>query len=416
LKHFIKIPSLILLAGLMYAATGPHTQTRPMDSMTAKDWIADLEFLAAELPKRHKNLFFKLDEHRFQEMTDNLKATISNLKREEIIVEIMKILAAVGDAHTDTYIRPLKALPLMLYWFDDGIHILNTTEDYKAALYGRITGLGDSSIEEVINTLSQIIPHENKAQIKNKLPSFLTNTGILFGLGLIPDTSEAKLSFQDREGKKRTIEMKPVSMSKQPAWLVNTRDTTLAPLYRQKAGEYYWSQYLEETETLFFKYNSCRQITTLPFAQFTKEVFYLIDTKDIRRLVIDLRHNGGGNSGIFTPFLAEIKKRESINRKGGLYVLIGRRTFSSAVLNALLLKNQTAALFAGEPTGGKPNHFGEIKHFQLPLSKIPIQYSTKYFTIAKEDTPSLLPDIPVTVNFSDYLDNVDPVLQAILNR
>ena len=416
MKHFVKISALILLSCFIWAAAGPRLQIRPMDSMTAEDWKADLEFLAAELPKKHKNLFFQLPENGFQEMVKDLQARIPDLNRKEILIGFMKILAAVGDAHTDTYIQPLEALPLMLYWFDDGLFILNTTESYKTALYGRITAVGGHPIEKVINNLRLIIPHENEAQIKNKLPSLLTNTDLLFGLGLIPEISEAALSFIDREDTEKTIKMKPVSMSKQPAWMVDTRDTTNAPLYRQRAGDYYWFHYLEERGTIFVKYNSCRPMQDRSFAEFTAEVFDLIDTNNHHRLIIDLRHNGGGNSGIFTPFLAEIKKREFLKRAGHLFVLIGRRTFSSAVLNALHLKNQTEAIFAGEPTGGKPNHFGEIQVFQLPHSKLPIQYSTKYFTISKEDTPSLMPDIQIKVNCRDYLNNTDPVLEAVLAR
>lgn len=416
MRRLVKISVVILFSCFVWAASGPHLQTRPMDTMTAEDWKADLEFLASELPKKHKNLFFRLPESRFSDMVEDLRSRISDLRREEIIVGFMQILAAVGDAHTDTYIRPTEALPLMLYWFDDGLFILNTTQRYRASLHGRITGVGGHPIDEVVEILSGIIPHENDAQIKNKLGSLLTRTDLLFGLGLIPDPAGATLSFLDKGGVEQTVAMEPVPMSGRPAWLLDLSPTEDAPLYRQKAGEYYWFHYLEESGILYVKYNACRNMPDRPFPEFTREVFGFLDTHDVRRLVIDLRQNGGGNSGIFAPFLAEIKKRESLNKEGRLYVLIGRRTFSSAGLNALELKNQTAALFAGEPTGGKPNHFGEIKYFQLPHSKIPVQYSTKYFTSATEDGPSLMPDIPVKVNFRDYLNNTDPVLEAVIAR
>ena len=268
----------------------------------------------------------------------------------------------------------------------------------------------------MVEILSGIIPHENDAQIKNKLGSLLTRTDLLFGLGLIPDPAGTTLSFVDKGGVEQTVAMEPIPMSGRPAWLLDLSPTEDAPLYRQRSGEHYWFHYLEESGTLYVKYNACRNMPDRPFSVFTQEVFGFLDSHDVRRMAIDLRQNGGGNSAIFAPFLAKIKKRASINRKGHLYVLIGRRTFSSAVLNALHLKNQTAAIFAGEPTGGKPNHFGEIKVFQLPNSKLPIQYSTKYFTISKEDTPSLRPDIPVKVNCRDYLSKTDPVLEAVIAR
>jgi hypothetical protein len=406
----------IFIGFLILSAAGSWSQQKSLESLTAEEWTEDLKFMASELSEKHKNLFFKLPEEKFSAMVEDLRSRIPGLSPEEIIVGFMKILAAVGDAHTDTYIRPAQALPLMIYWFDDGLFILNTTERYKAAFHGRITGLGGHPIEKVIEALSQVIPHENDAQIKNKLPSLLTRTDLLFGLGLLSDTSGTDLSFLDREGVEKTIKMEPISMSVRPAWLADLNKTEDAPLYRQRAGEFYWHHFLEESGTLFVKYNSCRNIPGRPFSEFTKEVFEFLDNHDTQRLIIDLRHNGGGNSAIFSPFIGEIKKRDSINQKGRLFVLIGRRTFSSAVLNALELQNQTEAIFAGEPTGGKPNHFGEIKYFELPHSKLPVQYSTKYFTIAAKDTPSLMPDIPVEVNFSHYLSNSDPVLEAVLEK
>lgn len=411
-----RIFSFVLICFLILPAAGSGIQIKSLESLTAEEWTADLEFMASQLPEKHKNLFFKLPEERFSAMVEALRLRIPGLSPEEIVVGFMKILAAVGDAHTDTYIRPSQALPLMIYWFDDGLFILNTTEKYRTALHGRITGLGGHPIEKVVETLKQIIPHENDAQVKNKLPSLLTRTDLLCGLGLIPDASGAELSFIDRKEVERTIKMEAAAMSTQPAWLADLSRTEDAPLYRQRPGEFYWHHFIEKTGSLYVKYNACRNIPERPFSDFTKDVFEFLDNHQVRRLIIDLRHNGGGNSAIFSPFIQEIKKRKTLNQKGRLFVLIGRRTFSSAVLNALELQNQTEALFAGEPTGGKPNHFGEIKYFQLPHSKLPIQYSTKYFSIAREDTTSLFPDIPVKVNFKDYLENIDPVLEAVIEN
>ena len=42
-------------------------------------------------------------------------------------------------------------------------------------------------------------------------------------------------------------------------------------------------------------------------------------------------------------------------------------------------QNDTEAIFIGEPTGGRPNHFGEVKSFNLPNSGLSVRYSTKYF-------------------------------------
>ena len=75
----------------------------------------------------------------------------------------------------------------------------------------------------------------------------------------------------------------------------------------------------------------------------------------------------------------------------------------------------TAAQFVGEPSGGKPNHFGEIRSFTLPNSKLKAQYSTKYFVrIPDGDPPAVMPDIVIEPTFDDWYSGRDPVLEKIL--
>jgi hypothetical protein len=69
----------------------------------------------------------------------------------------------------------------------------------------------------------------------------------------------------------------------------------------------------------------------------------------------------------------------------------------------------------GEPTGGKPNHFGEVKTLRLPRTKLEVSYSTKFFPQSFEDTPSLMPDVAVEISVADHQARRDPFLEAILS-
>ena len=244
----------------------------------------------------------------------------------------------------------------------------------------------------------------------------MTDTVILHGMKLIPSQDKAALAVLTTSGKKVTLEMKPLSFSSKPEWLVNTSDESDAPLYLRNRRQFYWYKILSNSKILFFKYNSCQNMSGQPFSDFVIELFKTADTEEVKRIVIDLRHNGGGNSGIFAPFLKELKKRGEFLQKRSIYVLIGRRTFSSAILNAIDLKKQTPAIFAGEPTGGKPNHYGEVQMFRLPHSGLPVTYSIKYFRVLDDDPDSLMPDILVEPRISDYLKKADTVLNYVLGK
>ncbi len=393
----------------------PQQQAPAAEPMT-EQWAEDVDFLAAELPKKHKNLFHKISESEFRREVDGLKAKLPSLSQSEILAGLMRIVAAVGDSHTTLGYQPKQGIPLMLYWFKDGISILNTTAEYKDILYGKITALDGKPIEDIIPVLAELIPHENDAQVKNRLPNLLTDTVVLHGVGVIPSSEMASLTVLTAAGRTVTMDVAPVPFSSKPEWLVAASDEDGAPLYLRNRRLFYWFEVLPDSRALFFKYNSCQNMKDRPFDSFVKDLFAAADTGKVDRIIIDLRHNGGGNSAIFAPFLTEIKKRPALCREGGVFVLIGRRTFSSAILNALDLKKETPAVFAGEPTGGKPNHYGEVQMFLLPKSGLAVTYSVKYFQVVEGDPESLLPDILVEPTLADYLEKSDPVLERTLQQ
>ena len=94
--------------------------------------------------------------------------------------------------------------------------------------------------------------------------------------------------------------------------------------------------------------------------------------------------------------------------------MVGRGTFSAALMNALQLREQTKAILVGEPTGGKPNAFGEVRFLALPGTDLTVSYSTKYFKLSSLDTESFVPDHIVELSFADYKNGRDPAWEFIL--
>lgn len=187
------------------------------------------------------------------------------------------------------------------------------------------------------------------------------------------------------------------------------------PLARTRpASQFYWYEYLESAQTVYFQYNRCVEMPTLPFASFLPQLLALIDSRPVAKLVVDLRQNTGGNSAILVPFINAVRARPALNRRGVLLVVIDNGTFSSGMLNAVNFQTQTQATFVCEPTGGKPNSYGEVQSFTLPNSRISVSYSTRLFQTVPGDPPSVLPDLPVEMSVNDLLAGRDPVLEAIL--
>ena len=63
-------------------------------------WKSDIEYLKTELPKRHKDLFFRTDKRTFEGKLNELSNDLSNKTELEIVLSLQKILAEMGDDHT----------------------------------------------------------------------------------------------------------------------------------------------------------------------------------------------------------------------------------------------------------------------------------------------------------------------------
>jgi hypothetical protein len=296
-------------------------------------------------------------------------------------------------------------------WFSDGLYVVRADSAYSHMLGRRVTGIGSKSIDEVAAALADVIPKENPAQLLNRMPSYLMMPEVLAALS-ITDSPDSAVFILEPGVPVPLAARAPTGTSKWVSAL--GRAGCAFPLYMQKPDSSYWWAYLEDQSLVYVQYRRCSQIEGRPFARFAEEFLDFAESKAARKVVIDLRLNGGGNSAVARPMVEGIAKRPRVNRKGHLFVLVGRRTYSSAILNALELKSETEATFAGEPTGGRPNHFGEVRFFQLPNSGVVVTYSTKYFAWSGEDAAWFVPDIDVRASFADYISCRDPVLERIL--
>jgi C-terminal processing protease CtpA/Prc len=170
-------------------------------------------------------------------------------------------------------------------------------------------------------------------------------------------------------------------------------------------------------QTLYLQYNEAvRRSGSTSIEQLADEIDTTLGNGAITRLVVDLRYNPGGDDRTYTSLLRVLTTNAALSRPGSLLVLIGRQTFSAAVLLATELDKQTSAVFVGEPTGGSPNLYANPRPLQLPNSGIIVQVSSKYFEVGGSDDrrDAIVPDIAATTSVDDLLASRDPVLDAAL--
>ncbi len=408
-KYDLLLVSVILAFSLLLIGCSRIPSTKPY---LAEDrdsrWVNDITYLERTLPKVHKNLYFHLTEEAFHRQLEELKHKIPAYTDEQIEIALSVILAGLGDTHTGSSVGAEYQYPLELHWFAEGIYVTRTNIEHVELLDARLISLNGRKIEEVVNKLRPVLGEANESWFRTQIIYYLPIPGVIQYFGL-STSDEIELEMELANGEKKKIKMKPISYKEYVG--AETSDKPV-PLYRSRPDENYWYAYFEEDKTVYLNYNSCRQMRDKPFEIFAKEFWDFVESHKVEKLILDIRDNRGGSSPILEPFVKAVK-HSSFNQPGKLYVIIGRDTFSSAVLNAIRLKKETNAYFVGEATGGEPNHYGEVKQFMLPNSEMPIRYSTKYFKWVDEDINTLEPDKVIEETFAAYREGSDPVLEWI---
>jgi hypothetical protein len=240
----------------------------------------------------------------------------------------------------------------------------------------------------------------------------MQNAAALEAAGVVRSQERATLTLE-KDGKSfaLALDSRPMSDPK-PEWAPLPFKT---PLYLDRRGNY-WFEYLPESGTLYINYSACREMPSPTFAQFARQVIDQAARQPPDTVVFDLRSNGGGNSGVWEPFLRAVRDTAALRPRGRTYVVVGLGTYSSGLLNALELKQEFHAIVVGEPTTERPNHYGDVRRFFLPNSCTEIWHSTKYFSRLPGDPPSLLPDLRAPLTAAHFFAGRDPVLEAIAKR
>ncbi len=331
-------------------------------TLTRAQWREDVKFFADELEKRHKNVFHHVSRAEYRKTVNRLLRAIPHLSYSEIIVEMDRITAKVGDAHTYVHLPAIfHRYPLSLYWFGDECRVLRTTVSYRRTLGSRLISIDGCPILTVRRRIHAVFSQdETDWLLRSASPGLMMVPEILQSLHVVRDITHAKFLFQTDSGERFAITVRAGNANDKP-------DQTILhsmPPGFQEVAEPFPIRSLDEGKEVYVNFTGYDNLQAN-----SKKLFDLVDTKPLQKLIIDLRQNSGGDFLIGRQYLIDgIKKRPAINRKGHLFVIIGRATFSAAMANAADFHRETNAILVGEPVGEKPNSFQERRLLTLPVS------------------------------------------------
>ncbi len=352
------------------------------------------------------------------------KSGLESASEAGFYARLARLVALLHDGHSSVIpTGPLivRRWPMSLSLRGDGVWIEAAAPAISQGVGARIVSISGVPIEDILTSLAPYLPGDNAQSQRFYASRMLTSPLLLRELGLAASIEGIPLVVEARDGTRKAIEPPLPPADAEPEfsrggdWVGIESMIPTKPLWMEDPGVAYWMRPIAGGKVLYIRYREVAWNESRPFDAFCKEAAAASAEPGVERVVIDLRGNGGGNNH-FSYFLLHAMIGSPANRAGRLYVLIDGDVYSAAQNFATNMEKHTYAVFVGEPTGGRPNHFGDAKAVVLPSSQYVLRCSTlRWFDSDPRDARQwIMPDIVVPMRMSDIMAGTDPVLDAAI--
>lgn len=369
---------------------------------------------------------------------------------------VRRLVGLAENGHSNVSSGPIYRqfglLPLRTYWFSDGLYVVRARSDHEALLGARITAIDGNDLEELELQLMEFHGGNRAGFRRFAAMPLMLSPALLHAIGLARRADELSLSLVRPDGTtfQATVaaERNPTHRGSPPAWrllvaaplrvegddwlAVRDRDAQL-PLYFRDGDRRFRSLRLDgEIAYIQLRANIGRPGDTLK--AFTAEVQQQLNRNPPRAIILDNRHNGGGDLTRSADFALGLP--ELVRDGGRIYVLTDHATFSAGIYTSFFPKfaDPQRTVIIGEHVGDFTRFWAESRGgVTLSGSGISIGSAEQMHDIGNGchdpaichmtrfpqwnmGVGSLDPDIPVATTFADFEAGVDPVLEKALSE
>lgn len=426
--------ALLILAlrgeAVLYRMVAPEetalAEAEPIPArLDAEAFQRDLDYLENELPRIHVAFEEAFDRASFEAEIDRLRADAATLSPVQREMELVRLLASgrVGTGHTMVFPfqRALgwSLVPVATYRFDDGLYVTEAGSAYQPMIGRRIEAIGGAAVEEILTRLEPYSSGDNEMSRLATASLLLGFREPLEAIGVAE--ADQPLRFRLEEIGEVEVESVPAHSLAGLRWarrVFAPGGDGWSPADPRPRGSEFVLEYDSVTGLIRLELNQIENRPDESIAELARRIDRIARTESVRKMVIDLRNNRGGNNEIGEPLVSMLSEHPVLDRKGTLYVLVGRRTFSAAANFAVALERRTKAIFAGERSGFAPSHYGDPVPMVFPGSRIVARVATRRWL---EDLPgvrreSLEPELFVPFLSEHHFSDEDPVVTAVLRH
>ncbi|MBM3727005.1 MAG: hypothetical protein FJW40_16480 [Acidobacteria bacterium] len=374
----------------------------PLLAQTTREdrWRSDIDLLFTTVQSRHPNPSTQTPKEEWDRAIGALREKVPAATDVELAMELARILALARDGHTFLNLRSSTLFTfcqIRVAWFEEGWVITAAPAEFPDLAGTVIRKIDDTPIEEVIEKVRPFVSHENEWWFRSQVASYLASPEILRAVGVEKTRGWITINGEF-----------PIPSGPGTVWGAPINAQPKFPLWARSLSVYYWFTYLPASRAIYFKYNVCAEMPVLPAAKFKQELESALAANPVERFIVDVRNNTGGDSAVLARLLPRLPT--SLKK----IAITGRQTFSSGLFAAQDLWSAGYTLL-GEPTGGKPAHFGQVVGITLASAGLRAQYSTRFWSGRPQaENDSLMPDVVVPWTWAAFAREEDPFLEAAL--
>jgi tetratricopeptide repeat protein len=388
----------------------------------AEQWRHDIDHLISEAGR--SNPAGSELPAEFLERARALRAHVGRLNDHQIVMGISQAMGALDRGHTAIWFGAagggtkieFRPIPIRLYAFPEGIFITEAQAPHRELAGSQVLKFGTTAALEALTQVGLARSNESPMEVLRTGPQLLVRPGVLKGLGIVPEADRATLTLKLPDGRivARTLavvdEQRPTSWSRR----LNPPPAAEPQLFLQNLTENHWFRLLPERDAIYIALNNMIPDEGESLQDFGLRLRRTLAERRPKNLIVDLRHNNGGNSFAYIELLRTLVafSSEDGNR---VYAIIGRGIYSAAANFTTDLERLVRPIFVGEPSSGTGNQWGDESRFVLPYSRIVGAFSGTRWQLSHpwDMRRSVVPHVPVQMKAADYFAGRDPVLEAV---
>jgi len=396
---------------------------------------ADFKQFRSILEETHPALYDYMEKPALDSLFDHQYAAIqSDLDFNSFLILMTEVISQVGCGHTSLWIpndywlaAPSGLFPLKLVPSGDTYYVTGSYDSTSTVPVGsEIRYINDESFEKVVDRLKSLTSTDGKNQAFRRAKvaqNFSLKYAMAYGL-----SESFRILYEAPRGD-GLVEAFIRGVGKKQLDLGNEVHKKLS------------MKELNEGKVALLTINSFAYYGEVPmFKSFVDSVFQVIHQKGIRKLILDLRGNGGGDP-FCSSYLWGYLQHEAVpyfedhygrydtlanpiplpvnHFRGELYTLIDGLGFSTTGHFCGLLKYHRVGSFIGSETGATFTCTGNATYPALDQTGIMVGTARimRYTAAVKGMDPlrGILPDYPVEPSRDDLIRGRDKVLEYALS-